>query len=59
MFVKFGQTDSDSIQSDMEGPLHVMGNWTRLYGSEFLLFRAVESYHLTHSPDIRLTIGGA
>ncbi|KAK7097395.1 uncharacterized protein [Littorina saxatilis] len=56
MFVRFGSADSDSVQSELEGPEHVLGAWGNLGGREFLVFRAVESHHLTHSPDIRLTI---
>ncbi|XP_025088597.1 uncharacterized protein LOC112560764 [Pomacea canaliculata] len=56
MFVEFGKADADSLQSDLQGPVHAMGRWTAVNGSDFLLYRRVESYHNTQSPDIRLTI---
>ena len=56
MFVDFGNMDSDSVQSNTGGPEHVLGAWSKLSGKEFLVFRSVESRHLTQSPDIRLTI---
>ena len=56
MFVSFGNTDSDAVQSNAGGPEHVLGTWSTLSGKEFLVFRSVESRHLTQSPDIRLTI---
>nr|KAG5705405.1 hypothetical protein BaRGS_004532 [Batillaria attramentaria] len=56
MFVEFGNTDSDSVQTDVEGQHHVLGAWTTLNGKEFKVFRSVESRHLTQSPDISLKI---
>lgn len=56
MFAVFGRTDSDSVQTDLESPKHVVGNWSTMTGKEFKLFRTVQSLHVTQSPDISLKI---